>query len=145
MREARSELRGAFLFTTETQRHRGGRRKLFFSKSSPFPSVPLCLCGESPVGAALPRCARSSFFVLRSAFCVPMIHSVIRTVLLFGGRSAEHEVSILSARSVAGAASKERIELIPICVARDGRFVDPEKSAHILAGEEKSDIGHPGF
>jgi len=74
-----------------------------------------------------------------------MIHSVIRTVLLFGGRSAEHEVSILSARSVANAAAKDRIEIIPICIARDGRFVDPEKSAKILAGEEKSDIGHPGF
>lgn len=74
-----------------------------------------------------------------------MIHSVIRTVLLFGGRSAEHEVSILSARSVANAASKDRIEIIPICIARDGRFADPDKSAKILAGEEKSDIGHPGF
>ena len=74
-----------------------------------------------------------------------MIRSVIRTVLLFGGRSAEHEVSILSARSVASAAPKERIEIIPICIARDGKFVDPEKSAQILAGEEKSDVGHPGF
>ena len=74
-----------------------------------------------------------------------MIHSVIKTVLLFGGRSAEHEVSILSARSVAGAAAKDRIEIIPIYIARDGRFADPEKSAKILAGEEKSDAGHPGF
>jgi len=74
-----------------------------------------------------------------------MIRAVIRTVLLFGGRSAEHEVSILSARSVANAASKERIEIVPICVARDGRFVDPEKSAQILAGEERSDAGHAGF
>ncbi len=74
-----------------------------------------------------------------------MIRSVIRTVLLFGGRSAEHEVSILSARSVANAAPKDRIEIVPICIARDGRFVDVEKSAQILAGEEKSDVGHPGF
>jgi D-alanine-D-alanine ligase len=74
-----------------------------------------------------------------------MIRSVIKTVLLFGGRSAEHEVSILSARSVAAAASKERVEIIPLCIARDGRFADPETSARILAGEEKSDSGHPGF
>jgi len=74
-----------------------------------------------------------------------MISAVVKTVLLFGGRSAEHEVSILSARSVANAASKERIEIVPICIGRDGRFVDPEKSAKILAGEEKSDTGHPGF
>jgi len=74
-----------------------------------------------------------------------MIRAVVRTVLLFGGRSAEHEVSILSARSVAGAAAKERIEIVPVCIARDGRFCDPEKSARILAGEDRSDAGHPGF
>jgi len=74
-----------------------------------------------------------------------MIRSVIKTVLLFGGRSAEHEVSILSARSVASAASKERIEIVPMCIARDGKFCDPEKSAKILAGEDKSETGHPGF
>jgi len=74
-----------------------------------------------------------------------MIRSVIRTVLLFGGRSAEHEVSILSARSVASAVSPDRVEIVPICIARDGHFCDPEKSARVLAGDEKSDIGHPGF
>ena len=69
----------------------------------------------------------------------------MKTVLLFGGRSAEHEVSILSARSVAAAAPKPRIEMIPICLARDGRFAGPERSARILAGEERSDRGDDGF
>lgn len=70
--------------------------------------------------------------------------SKVRTVLLFGGRSAEHEVSILSARSVA-AAAPARIELVPVCIARDGRFVAPERSARILAGEEKSVAGDADF
>ena len=69
----------------------------------------------------------------------------IRTVLLFGGRSAEHEVSILSARSVAAAAAPERVQFLPICIARDGRFVEPERSARILAGEEKSLTGDEYF
>lgn len=69
----------------------------------------------------------------------------MRVVLLFGGRSAEHEVSILSARSVAAAAPKPRIEIIPICMARDGRFASPERSARILAGEERSERGDEGF
>jgi D-alanine-D-alanine ligase len=69
----------------------------------------------------------------------------IRSVLLFGGRNAEHEVSILSARSVAAAAPKERIEIIPICIAKDGRFLPPETSAHVLEGSESSDVGHPSF
>ena len=66
---------------------------------------------------------------------------MIRTVLLFGGRSAEHEVSILSARSIAEAAPKNRIAITPVCVARDGRFIAPERSARILAGSETSDAG----
>ena len=41
---------------------------------------------------------------------------MLQTILLFGGRSAEHEVSILSARSVANAAPKERIAITPICL-----------------------------
>ena len=69
----------------------------------------------------------------------------IRTILLFGGRSAEHEVSILSARSVAAAAPKPRIEIVPICIAKDGRFVAPERSARILAGTETSDRGDDDF
>ncbi|HVE70218.1 MAG TPA: D-alanine--D-alanine ligase family protein [Thermoanaerobaculia bacterium] len=68
-----------------------------------------------------------------------------RVVLLFGGRSAEHEVSILSARSVLAAAPKERVAVTPVCIARDGRFVAPERSARILAGEEKSATGDADF
>jgi len=70
---------------------------------------------------------------------------LIRTVLIFGGLSAEHEVSILSARSVANAASKQRIEIIPVCMARDGRFVAPARSGRILDGSEKSDRGDDSF
>jgi len=70
---------------------------------------------------------------------------MIDVVLLFGGRSAEHEVSLLSARSVAAAAPKERIRITPICIARDGRFVDPERSARILEGAENSVAGDPEF
>src|SRR5687768_1108994 len=66
-------------------------------------------------------------------------------ILLFGGRSAEHEVSILSARSVVAAAPKERIAITPMCIARDGRFVAPERSARILAGEEKGATGDADF
>jgi len=68
-----------------------------------------------------------------------------RTLLLFGGRSAEHEVSILSARSVAKAAPKERIDVVPICIARDGRFMTPERSARILDGDDTSAAGDADF
>ena len=64
---------------------------------------------------------------------------MIRTVLLFGGRSAEHEVSILSARSIAEAAPKNRIDIVPVCIARDGRFIAPDRSERVLREGENSD------
>jgi len=70
---------------------------------------------------------------------------MIKVILIFGGRSAEHEVSILSARSVANAAPRERLEIVPICIARDGRFVSPERSARILTGEKKASMGDLNF
>ncbi len=71
--------------------------------------------------------------------------SPIRVALLFGGRSAEHDVSILSARSIRDAAPKDRLEIVPICIARDGRFVSPERSREILDGRAKSTEGDPDF
>jgi len=68
-----------------------------------------------------------------------------RTVLIFGGKSAEHEVSILSARSVRNAAVRERVEIIPMCIARNGRFVEPHRSARILDGTEGSTTGDAAF
>jgi D-alanine-D-alanine ligase len=45
-----------------------------------------------------------------------------RIVILFGGRSAEHEVSVASARSVMEALDPGRYEVIPIGVTREGRW-----------------------
>jgi D-alanine-D-alanine ligase len=70
---------------------------------------------------------------------------MLNVVLLFGGRSAEHEVSILSARSVAKAAPRDRITFTPLCIARDGKFVAPERSARILDGEDRSAQGDADF
>ena len=42
--------------------------------------------------------------------------------VLFGGRSAEHEVSILSARNVIAALDPARFEAVPIGITRDGRW-----------------------
>lgn len=69
----------------------------------------------------------------------------IRTALIFGGRSAEHDVSLLSARSVAAAAPKGRVDIIPVCIARDGGFVAPPGSAEIIAGRLGSDRADANF
>ncbi|HEY6842575.1 MAG TPA: D-alanine--D-alanine ligase family protein [Thermoanaerobaculia bacterium] len=70
---------------------------------------------------------------------------MIRIVLVFGGLSAEHEVSILSARSVSSAAPKQKFEIIPVCMARDGRFIAPARSARVLDGSERADRGDDSF
>ena len=46
-----------------------------------------------------------------------------RLVVLFGGRSAEHEVSCISARHVLAAVDRSRYDLVPIGITRDGRWL----------------------
>jgi D-alanine-D-alanine ligase len=45
-----------------------------------------------------------------------------RVAVLFGGRSAEHEVSCLSARSVIEALGAADVDVIPIGITREGRW-----------------------
>jgi len=47
----------------------------------------------------------------------------IRVAVVFGGRSAEHSVSLQSARFVLSALDPERFAVVPIGIARDGRFL----------------------
>jgi D-alanine-D-alanine ligase len=47
---------------------------------------------------------------------------VARVLVLYGGRSAEHPVSCLSARSVLGALAGTRHEVVPVGITRDGRW-----------------------
>jgi D-alanine-D-alanine ligase len=45
-----------------------------------------------------------------------------RIVILYGGRSAEHEISCVSARSVMDALDPERYEAVPIGITKDGTW-----------------------
>ncbi|MFL6054961.1 MAG: D-alanine--D-alanine ligase family protein [Actinoallomurus sp.] len=49
--------------------------------------------------------------------------SRIRVAVVFGGRSSEHAISCLTAGSVMAALDQDRYEVIPIGIARDGRWV----------------------
>lgn len=46
--------------------------------------------------------------------------------VIFGGRSGEHEVSLASARSVVDAMDRERYEVVPIGITKQGRWIVPE-------------------
>ena len=45
-----------------------------------------------------------------------------RVAILFGGRSAEHEISCISARSVIDALDPERNEVVLVGITRSGRW-----------------------
>jgi len=47
----------------------------------------------------------------------------IRVAVVFGGRSTEHAVSCVSAGNILGAIDRARYEVIPVGIARDGRWV----------------------
>jgi len=49
----------------------------------------------------------------------------LRVAVLFGGRSGEHEVSLLSARAVLAALDPARYEVIPVGITRAGRWLLP--------------------
>ncbi len=57
----------------------------------------------------------------------------LRVGLVFGGRSGEHEVSIVSARSVAGALDRERFVVVPMAIDRAGRWASAADAARVLA------------
>lgn len=50
------------------------------------------------------------------------VGTLTRLVLLFGGRSAEHDVSCVSARHVAAAADKDRFEVVALGITRAGQW-----------------------
>ncbi|MGH2739435.1 MAG: D-alanine--D-alanine ligase A, partial [Actinomycetota bacterium] len=77
----------------------------------------------------------------------------LRVVLLFGGRSAEHEVSCASAASAVQAIDQERYEVLPVGIDKEGRWhllpappaieagqtelpaVDPTTGSNVALGE----------
>jgi D-alanine-D-alanine ligase len=59
----------------------------------------------------------------------------LRVGILFGGRSGEHEVSLLSAASVLNAIDKAKYEVVPIGITKDGRWLTAEHAERLLKGE----------
>jgi len=67
----------------------------------------------------------------------------LRVGILFGGRSGEHEVSLLSAASVLKAIDKTKYEVVPIGITKDGRWLTADHAERLLHGdaEPKGDRG----
>ncbi len=59
----------------------------------------------------------------------------IRVGILFGGRSGEHEISLLSAASVFKAIDKDKYEVVPIGITKEGRWVTAADAERLLTGK----------
>jgi D-alanine-D-alanine ligase len=64
----------------------------------------------------------------------------LRVGILFGGRSGEHEVSLLSAASVLNAIDKTKYEVVPIGITKDGRWLTAEHAERLLKGEKDASV-----
>jgi D-alanine-D-alanine ligase len=60
----------------------------------------------------------------------------IRVAVIFGGRSAEHEVSLQSAKNVINAMDRDKYDPVLIGIDRQGRWYINENSIHLLNAED---------
>ncbi len=61
----------------------------------------------------------------------------LRIGILFGGRSGEHEVSLLSAASILKAIDKTKYEVVPIGITKQGQWVTSGAAQQLLTGSAK--------
>lgn len=58
----------------------------------------------------------------------------LRVAVLFGGRSGEHEVSLMSARSVLAALNPQKYEAIQVGITHEGAWMTGENALEVFAG-----------
>lgn len=59
----------------------------------------------------------------------------LRVGILFGGRSGEHEVSLLSAASVLKAIDRKKFDVVPIGITKDGHWLAAADAHGLLEGD----------
>ena len=69
----------------------------------------------------------------------------IRVAVVFGGRSSEHAISCITAGSVLGAIDRDRYDVVPVGIARDGRWVlAPGDQQLAIEGERLPEVTGAG-
>ena len=63
----------------------------------------------------------------------------LRVALLFGGKSAEHEISVISARNIFDAMDKTKYDVVAIGIDKQGRW-HLDEGAQLLLGKEQSKV-----
>ena len=62
----------------------------------------------------------------------------LRVGILFGGRSGEHEVSLLSAASVLGAIDRKKFDVVPIGITKDGHWLAAGDALGLVEGDRSA-------
>jgi D-alanine-D-alanine ligase len=62
----------------------------------------------------------------------------LRVGILFGGRSGEHEVSLLSAASILKAIDRRKFDVVPIGITKDGHWLAAGEATNLLEGNNSA-------
>jgi D-alanine-D-alanine ligase len=62
----------------------------------------------------------------------------LRVGVLFGGRSGEHEVSLLSAASILKAIDRKKFDVVPIGITKEGRWLAAADATGLLEGDQSA-------
>jgi D-alanine-D-alanine ligase len=65
----------------------------------------------------------------------------LRVGILFGGRSGEHEVSLLSAASILEAIDRDKFDVVPIGINKAGRWLTSGAAQGLLEGSSTANLG----
>ena len=63
-----------------------------------------------------------------------MAKKKLRIGILFGGRSGEHEVSLLSAASILKAIDRKKYDVVPIGISKSGQWLGGDRAQALLSG-----------
>ena len=63
----------------------------------------------------------------------------LRVAILFGGKSAEHEISLISARNIVDAMDKHKYEIVAVAIDKQGRW-HLDEGARLLHGKSASKV-----
>ena len=63
----------------------------------------------------------------------------LRVGVLFGGRSGEHEVSLLSAASILSAIDPKKYDVVPIGITKQGRWITASSAQDLLLGRGQTE------
>src|SRR5229473_4402419 len=119
------------------------RRTLLFAwqnfssekKSGPKKGLPVPVWARPARGCSPRQPGRYDIVQEWRGLIKPIYMKKLRVGILFGGRSGEHEVSLLSAASVFSAIDKGKFEVVPIGITKEGRWLTAADAENLLRGK----------